>query len=500
MSVRPYSEAVDALNSLQSNAAVLSALRASGGKNSSLALPEMVEYLHRIGYSESDLNKLNVIHITGTKGKGSTSAFTDSVLRQVKPEWKVGLYTSPHVVAVRERIRINSVPLSKEQFSSFFFEVWDRLERNQMRALECTSLRPAYFRMVTLVAFHAFMSLGVDATILEVGVGGTYDSTNIVPRPVVTGVTALGLDHVSVLGKTIQEIAWQKAGIYKEGVPALTVEQPEEAMAVLKQVAEEKKASSFSVVKRIPQLAVTKLGIAGSHQYQNAALAVELSRNFLKSKANLAFKEPLPESFKQGLINTRWPGRCQTVQDPAYSGITWFLDGAHTYESLESTIEWFVAPETALREKRGKKRVLMFSTTGGRSGAAFFEPILKEIAKRLEFHKREETPGTFFDAVIFCTTVTYADGHFKGDLTSRKHCAPDGDILENQNEDASVWSSLIPEFPTKSIHVLPSIEHAIRVIRGIESETEGGVDVLATGSLHLVGGVIEVAGLLDIAL
>ena len=112
------------------------------------------------GSQESDLNRLNVIHITGTKGKGSTSAFADSILRQVKPEWKVGeeishftsaasdksprsrrsgLYTSPHLVAVRERIRINSVPLSEEQFSSFFFEVWDRLEKNQEVCADRTS-------------------------------------------------------------------------------------------------------------------------------------------------------------------------------------------------------------------------------------------------------------------------------------------------------------------------------------------------------------------------
>ncbi|KAF9782920.1 FolC bifunctional protein [Thelephora terrestris] len=498
MSARSYSEAVDALNSLQSNAAVLEALRASGGKNSSLALPEMLEYLHRIGYSASDLNKLNVIHITGTKGKGSTSAFTDSILRQTKPEWKVGLYTSPHLVAVRERIRINSVPLSEEQFSSFFFEVWDRLDKNQERTLESTPLRPAYFRMMTLVAFHAFLSLGVDATVLEVGVGGKYDSTNIVPKPVVTGITALGLDHVSVLGKTIGEIAWQKAGIYKEGVPAFTVEQPEEGMTVLEQVAGEK-ASSFSVVKRIPEIDNICLGIPGSHQYQNAALAAELSRIFLKSIANLDFDEPLPEPFRQGLANTRWPGRCQTVQDPVYSRTTWFLDGAHTHESLEYTVKWFVTPAAALREKRGK-RVLIFNCTGGRSGAILLQSLLRDTGAQLESHKSSEPLSTFFDTVIFCTNVTYADGHFKGDLTSLQLDTANADPLEIQTQLADAWSSLIPDFPKKDIHILPSIEHAIRVVRGIESGGNEVVDVLATGSLLLVGGVIEVAGLADVAL
>ncbi|KAF9653382.1 FolC bifunctional protein [Thelephora ganbajun] len=500
MSTRSYSEAVDALNSLQSNAATLEALRASSGGLSKFAIPQMLEYLQRIGYSASDLNKLNVIHITGTKGKGSTSAFTDSILRQAKPEWKVGLYTSPHLVAVRERIRINSVPLSEEQFSSLFFEVWDRLEKNQERAAESTPLKPAYFRMVTLVAFHAFLSLGVDATILEVGIGGTYDSTNIVPKPLVTGVTALGLDHVSVLGKTIKEIAWQKAGIYKEGVPALTVEQLEEGMTVLEQVAEEKKASSFSVVKRVPEMEEIKFGLAGSHQCQNAALAVELSRVFLKSRANLDFNEILPEPFKQGLIKTRWPGRCQTVQDPTYPRTTWFLDGAHTRESLECSLKWFVAPDTGLRKKKGNKRVLVFNCTSGRSGASFLEDILKNMAEQLRLHKSEETSSAFFDTIIFCTNVTYADGHFKGDLASRSIETVDTDPVKIQRELATAWLTLIPNFPTNNVHVLPSIEHAIRVVRGIESEGKEEVDVLVTGSLHLVGGVIEVAGLSDVAL
>ena len=122
---------------------------------------------------------------------------------------------------------------------------------------------PAYFRFVTLVAYHAFLSLGVDATILEVGVGGLHDSTNIVPKPVVTGVTALGLDHTAVLGNTIKEIAYQKGGIYKvpsvhfvtrvrvpmrlppqEGVPALTVNQPEEGYEMLRQQAQDRKVST----------------------------------------------------------------------------------------------------------------------------------------------------------------------------------------------------------------------------------------------------------------
>lgn len=95
---------------------------------------------------------------------------------------------------------------------------------------------------------------------------------------------------------------------------------------------------------------VGPLGVAGSHQYQNAALAVELSRIFLKSKTSLDFDEALPEAFKQALTKTCWPGRCQTIPDPAYPQTTWLVDGAHTHESLQYALEWFVAPDTALRQ------------------------------------------------------------------------------------------------------------------------------------------------------
>ncbi|KZP17311.1 Mur ligase [Athelia psychrophila] len=171
MSTRTYGDAVDRLNSLQSNKATLDALKASGGRMSQYAIPEMLEYLGRIGYTPEDLNKLNVIHVTGTKGKGSTSAFTSSILCKAKPDWKLdsarltrsikGLYTSPHMVAVRERIRVNGRPISEEEFAKFFFEVWDRLEANPERHYPDTPAKPMYFRFVTLLAFHAFYTLKV---------------------------------------------------------------------------------------------------------------------------------------------------------------------------------------------------------------------------------------------------------------------------------------------------------------------------------------------------
>ncbi|KAJ7094626.1 FolC bifunctional protein [Mycena belliarum] len=492
MSTRTYRDAVDSLNSLQSNAAALELVRASGGRSSAFAIPEMIEYLGVIGYQPADLNAINAIHITGTKGKGSTSAFTESILREAQPHWKTGLYTSPHLVAVRERIRINGKPLSEEDFAKFFFEVWDRIDENKTR-VETTPDKPGYFRFMTLVAFHTFLSLKVDVTILEVGVGGTHDSTNIVPKPVVTGITALGIDHVNVLGKTLGEIAWQKGGIFKEGVPAFTVNQPAEGLDVLKQQAKDLKSSEFNVLSTVPGLSDIKLGLAGAHQIQNATLAVHLARSFLQSRGVVSPDELLADSFVEGLEKARWPGRCQTVIDPAFTNTTWYLDGAHTLESLECCIQWFVSPGFGL-QVQPRTRVLVFNCTNGRSGSAFLKSMHSHIATQLKLFNADETPPSFFDHVIFCTNVTYADGGFKGDLTTL--AIPDADLaeLKTQNQLALAWSSLIPTFPSGNIHVLPSIEHAVNLIRRLESGTDP-VDVLVAGSLHLVGGVIEVAGL-----
>ncbi|KIK67984.1 hypothetical protein GYMLUDRAFT_36792 [Collybiopsis luxurians FD-317 M1] len=503
MSSRTYQDAVNSLNTLQSNAATLDAVRASGGRLSQFAIPEMVEYLERIGYKTDDLNALNVIHITGTKGKGSTSAFTDSILRHTKPEWKIGLYTSPHLVAVRERIRVNGRPLSEEDFTKFFFEVWDRLQANDSRKLESTPFMPGYFRFVTLMAFHTFLSLGVDATVLEVGVGGTYDSTNIVPKPVVTGITALGIDHVGVLGKTLKEIAWQKGGIYKEGVPAFSVEQPSEGMEVLIDRAKELKASDFVVTPKIPEVANIKLGLAGAHQIGNALLAVHLAKSFLKHSDPSFDNDSLPSSFVDGLQSTKWPGRCQTVADPTHRNLTWFLDGAHTTESLECCMQWFVQPEVGLPSDsapRSFKRTLIFNTGGGRSGSSFLKSVYGQIIGQLNQNQSSEDPAMFFDQVIFCTNVTYADGGFKGDLTAVSLPPDDLAQLRTQHQLAEAWSSLIPSFPKEQVHVLPSIEHAVRIVQ--QSATKGGaaVKVLVAGSLHLVGGVIEVADLSEVAL
>ena len=166
-----------------------------------------------------------------------------------------------------------------------------------------------------------------------------------------TGISSLGLDHQAVLGSTIQEIARNKAGIYKSGVPALSVKQ-DQAGEVLQQVAESVGAP-FEVVEMIPE---TPLGLRGSHQRINASLAVGLSKHFLASR-DIRVEAGLPQSFRTPLEETRWPGRCQRVEQ---GETTWLLDGAHTTESLQSCGQWAWSD--------GKPDVLVFNCSGGRAG------------------------------------------------------------------------------------------------------------------------------------
>ncbi|KAG1752651.1 FolC bifunctional protein [Suillus paluster] len=492
-----YKDAIDALNTLQTNAAILEAVRAAGVKLNPNAMLEMTDYLRRVGLEPSQLNDLNVIHITGTKGKGSTSAFTDSILRSARPDWKTGLYTSPHLVAVRERIRINGEPLSEEDFTRYFFEVWDLLQKNTKCETTTTPFMPNYFRFLTLMAFYTFKQLKVNATILEVGIGGRSDSTNMVPKPIVTGVTALGYDHTRLLGDRLSQIANQK------GVPALTVEQPEEGMSELRDCAVEQRASQFTVVETLPS--TIQLGMFFR---ANAALAVQLVHTFLSitdqsysPASDPNTREPLrslPTSFLDGLRNAHWPGRCQTVLDPKHEGSKWFLDGAHTKESLACCLEWFVSPAVGLPDSPASDghpaRVLIFNCTSGRSGDDFLNAILQKTEEQLANHGSPEKKEEFFSKVIFCSNVTYASGNFKGDLTSMAMSTTDNDNLKTQREIEAAWNKLVPTY-SGTVHVLPSIEDAVD-----EARQTLNVSVLVTGSLHLVGGVIEVAGLADRAL
>lgn len=235
-----YNEAIKALNGLQTNAAVLKKAQEERLKKYvNTNVQQVRDCIELSGISEEDLNGLKVIHVSGTKGKGSTCAFTESILRH--HGLKTGFYSSPHLVSATERIRINGQPLSQEVFAKHFWEVYERIVRDQ-------DDKPAYFKFLTVLAFNVFIKEKVDVAVIEVGIGGAYDSTNVVHRPVAVGITLLDYDHVKVLGNTIEEIAWHKAGIMKPGTVAfINPNQPASALQVIKERSQEIGCQLFSV-------------------------------------------------------------------------------------------------------------------------------------------------------------------------------------------------------------------------------------------------------------
>src|ERR1700694_5719103 len=172
---------------------------------------------------DADINNLNIIHVAGTKGKGSTCAFVESFLRvhgeRTGFPQKTGLYTSPHLIYPEERIRINFEPISKDLFAKYFFEVCEGLSQHSSDDSESV---PRYLQLYALLSFHTFIREGVDVAVYETHHGGEYDATNVVEKPVVSVITPIDEDHVDQLGPSVANIAWHKAGILKAGAPAFS--------------------------------------------------------------------------------------------------------------------------------------------------------------------------------------------------------------------------------------------------------------------------------------
>ncbi|GFR81674.1 folylpolyglutamate synthase, mitochondrial [Elysia marginata] len=173
----------------------------------------MRTFLRRLELTDDPKN-LDIIHISGTKGKGSTCAFCESILRH--HGYKTGMFSSPHMNEARERIRINGKPISKEKFARYFWEIYSKLKQTRTReALNIVGGMPAYFNYTVIMALYVFVKENVNVGIFEVGIGGEFDATNFFIQPTVCGVASLGYDHISILGETLDQIAWHKAGIFK---------------------------------------------------------------------------------------------------------------------------------------------------------------------------------------------------------------------------------------------------------------------------------------------
>lgn len=304
-------------------------------------LQRMRDLLQRLGNPQ---NGLTYIHITGTNGKGSTTAFVRSLLDQ--HGLSVGTFTSPFITRFNERIQIDGQPISDQDLIKY-----TQIVAKAAADMEKSGEGPTEFETDTAIMFLYFHDCQPDIAVLEVGIGGKWDSTNVIPAPLVAAIVTVGYDHMRYLGNSLSEIAGQKAGIIKPGTSLVTGKLSQSAMEVVSQTAKQYQVRQYSLGRDFyvepvkdgllyPKIKYSGLGIhnlradlglAGDYQIHNAAVAITIVQLTLK-KLGL----PLDLSaIKTGLKNVSWPGRMEVVnQEPLM-----ILDGAHNLPGMQALVQ-----------------------------------------------------------------------------------------------------------------------------------------------------------------
>ena len=293
--------------------------------------------------------QLKSIHIAGTNGKGSTAAMVTAFAKA--HGLRVGTFTSPHMDSIRERIQLDGVPLGEEPFwqaASVIREVENRLFE-EWGAFN-------YFEILTAMMFVVFQQEAVDLAIIEVGIGGLLDNTNV-GHPLVSVITTIGLDHQDLLGSTLEEITAQKAGIIKAGQKVVVGPVTRECMDVIRGVASEKGATvqafgeDFSLVEDSYQdieltIPLEQLALKGAFQKENATVAIRAFRSWIEATG----RSVQPEFIEAALRVVSWPGRMEVLQETPLV----IIDGAHNLPAIERLVQNMTA-------RVGKKQTLLFS-------------------------------------------------------------------------------------------------------------------------------------------
>ncbi|GKT91560.1 folylpolyglutamate synthase [Colletotrichum tofieldiae] len=469
---RTYNDAVDALNTLQTPFAVIEARRKAGVRPDEASVKEMRAYLARLGYSpQRDPRRWH-------KGQGQHLR-----LHRLDPRApprrlplsvprKVGLLISPHLIAVRERIRINGAPISEALFARYFFEVWDRLgESTAEEEAVALGTRPIYSRYLTLVSFHAFLQEGCDVAILETGIGGSTTPRTWSGGRWRRGSRRWGSITFSRSGHRREDCVAQ-GGDHEEGSKAFTVEQVADAQVVLEERAREK-GVDMETVGVDPRLQDVKIRPDAAFQKRNASLAIRLAETALEKIDPTGFRrdaEKLPPDFVEGLETVVWRGRCEVKDEGRLCGMS-------TARTRRIVCGWRRGG-SSMRRRRGEK-----GPEGGRTEAIdFLDGVYNAI-------KRED--GSAFETVVFCTNVTYAQTGYKRDFVNHQYDAKAIEAMTVQRQFAERWSKLDPK---ADVRVIPTIEEALNHVRGVsEGVAEGeSVQAFVTGSLHLVGGALGI--------
>lgn len=406
------------------------------------------EFLHRLGDPQA---RMQVIHVAGTNGKGSVCVYVDAMLRAQGR--RTGLFTSPHLVKMNERIVIDGTMISDR----LFVEIFETVRQTAERMVEEGLPHPTFFEFLFGMAVSAFAGAGVEYAVLETGLGGRLDATNCVAHPVCSVITSIGYDHMSLLGDTLEQIAGEKAGILKAGTPAIFAESGEESDRVLERRALElgitwkkvgkndfeilgiqNKHIAFSCTNAYYGGVTWKLHNTGIYQPENACLALEVMRLLFGEQGRVG-------AWKEALEQIVWQGRMEEVLPDIY------IDGAHNLSAVERFSESVAAEE----EPRG--RIVLFSAVQDKD----YEQMIACLCGRV-------------DAEMYVVTqISDKRAEEAGRLAEIFRACTDRPVIEIAEPEAA-WKYLLENQKGRRVYCLGSL-YLAGMVRRLKEETHAGL-------------------------
>ena len=396
------------------------------------------ELLRRLGNPE---NNMKVIHVAGTNGKGSTCAYLASMLSN--GGYRTGLFTSPHLVKINDRFRINGEVMADEDFVISFRKVKEIIDQAAVDELA----HPSYFETLLLMGLDYYNRKKVDYLVLETGLGGGKDPTNCVQNPLACIITSISIDHVQYLGDTIPAIASEKAGIIKPGVPVIYDGHVEEASKVIADRAKELGSASYALMPEQYKLkeqnrdGITftfegnelQIPYIAEYQMMNASLAYFTMKTLQKEHGIC------DEKLKEGIKNVTWPGRMETI----LPGV--IVDGAHNADGVAQFVK------TVHQFRQNNRVVLLFSAVSDKE----YDKMIKLICEDIKPH------------AVVTTQIT-----------------------GERQVTAEVLAGLFQEYGSENVVSVPEVGEALK--KALELQQDGMV--FCVGSLYLIG---EIKGLLQ---
>lgn len=388
-------------------------------------------FLQYLGHPE---RHFKMIHVAGTNGKGSVCAYLDAMLRAQKK--RVGLFTSPHLVKINERIVVDGEMLSDAQFLSVFEKVQAAVGRMQEENLP----HPTFFEFLFGMAVTAFAEAKVEYAVLETGLGGRLDATNTVEQPVCSVITSIGYDHTELLGDTLEEIAAEKAGIIKKGTPVIYMEGAEESNRVIEETAKnlgnrckkigknafkilgiQNKSIAFSCASAYYEDVTWRLNNTGVYQPENACLALEVMRLLFGEAKQL-------RAWQEALSQVIWKGRMEEVRPDV------FIDGAHNISAVERFAE------SVKKNSTGQGTILLFSAVQDKD----YEQMIACLCRQV-------------DAEIYLVTqIQDKRAEARGILTETFRRFTDRPVLEMETI-ADAWEYIMKNQNGRRVYCLGSL-------------------------------------------